>query len=368
VDPRRVKRNPMPPPVQVRALVANGREYAAAGHVALPPRTTALAISYAALGLGVPERVRFRYRLLGLDTAWQDGGTRREASYTNLGPGEYRFQVVAANEDGVWNNAGAALDLTIPATFAQTPAFLMLCAASAAAVVWLLQHWRQRRATAAIRARFEATLAERARIARELHDTLLSEVTGVAMRLDAAAVASRGSAAPPGADASTLAAIRDQVYAALAGARRSVIAMRALTSEAPEYDRPLLPGRLKEAARRIYAGSHIELRVDHQGVPRPYPPAAEDEVLRIASEAMTNARRHARCRTVVATCTYGPDGLSVRVRDDGSGFDPALANANGHFGLIGMRERAAAIGARLTVESSPGSGTEVLLVLRRPSG
>jgi signal transduction histidine kinase/ligand-binding sensor domain-containing protein len=353
IDPARVRRNPVPPPVTVRGIAAGGQAYPATGEITLPERTRALSIAYTALSLAVPERVRFRYRLVGLDSAWQDAGPRREAFYTNLGPGAYRFEVTASNEDGVWSVAPAALDVTIPPAFVQTAGFRALCALAAGGTLWLLVWWRQRRMAGAIRARFEVTLAERTRVARELHDTLLTDVAGIRMQLDAIA----RTAGPSGVGAA-IAAVRDQAGHALVSARRAVVEMRT----APDHARPV-DAQLAEAARRTFADTDVDARVSHTGTPRRYPAAVEAEALRIGGEALTNARKHAACRTVRVTCAYGRRALRFEVRDDGRGFDPAQAAANGHFGLVGMRERAGAIGAHLTVESAPGRGTAVLVVI-----
>jgi signal transduction histidine kinase len=129
---------------------------------------------------------------------------------------------------------------------------------------------------------------------------------------------------------------------------------------------PPLHERLAEAAGRAFAGSGIAAPVEHTGTPRHLAPAVEDEILSIAAEAMTNARKHAECRTVTVACDYAPRALRVRVRDDGRGFDPSRAAPAGHWGLVGMRERAASVGATLAVASAPGAGTEVALVL--PAG
>ena len=357
LDPRRMRRNALPPPVHVTALTAGGRRREpAADQFALPEGTRALSISYTAPSLAVPERVRFRYRLVGIDTAWQEAGSRREAFYTNLGPGTYRFHVIAANDDGVWNTAGASLDVVIPPTFVQTSAFVALCATGAAGAVWWLAAWRQRRITAAMHARFDATLTERTRVARELHDTLLTGVAGIAMRLDA--VASRARS-PAGVNLTALDELREQARNTLIEARQAVMNMRASMD-------PLVPldTQLSDAAHRIFAGTRIDARIDHEGTPRAYPPAVEEQVLRIACEAMANARDHAGCRAVVVSCTYGRRELCVRVQDDGRGFDPTRATPDGHFGIAGMRERAGLIGARLAVESAPGRGTEVRLIFR----
>jgi signal transduction histidine kinase len=205
----------------------------------------------------------------------------------------------------------------------------------------------------AIRARFAVTLAERTRVARELHDTLLSDVAGIRMQLDAIA----RTAGPSGVGAS-IAAVRDQAGHALVSARRAVVEMRT----APDDARPV-DAQLAEAARRTFADTDVDARVSHTGTPRRYPAAVEAEALRIGGEALTNARKHAACRTVRVNCAYGRRALRFEVRDDGRGFDPARAAANGHFGLVGMRERAGALGAHLTVESAPGRGTAVLVVI-----
>jgi signal transduction histidine kinase len=355
IDPARVRRNRVPPPVLVRALAAGGRAYSATGgSITLPKRTRALSVAYTALSLTVPERVRFRYRLMGLDTAWQDAGPRREAFYTNLGPGAYRFEVTAANDDGVWSVAPATLDVVIPPMFVQTDAFLALCAAAAGGAAWALAVWRHRRAVGAARARYEVMLAERMRVARELHDTLLTDVAGLRMQLDAAARA----IGPAGAAASLVAALRDQASQTLVNARRAVVDMRASRdASGPVAD------QLADAAGRIFADTGVSAHVAHTGTPRRYPSTVEAEVLRVAGEAMANARAHADCRWVRVTCGYEPGALRLEVRDDGRGFDPARAAADGHYGLVGMRERASAIGARLTVESAPGRGTVVRLVV-----
>ena len=359
LDPTNIKRNRLPPPVQIRAVSAAGRRYDPGSRIALPRGISDLQIDYTALSLAMPSRVRFRYRLAGTDTSWQEPGGRREAYYTNLRPGSYRFQVVAANEDDVWNETGASVDLEIPPTFTQTRAFIALIATAAVCAIWLLALWRQRQMARTLRAQFEATLAERARVARELHDTLLGDMAGVAMQLNAGA---RRVAADNGGNASVvelLSTLSTQVQHALVEARRSVSAMR---SSAPD-EVPPLHTQLATAAQRTFAETGIAAHVEHTGLPRPYPPTTEAEIVGIATEAMANARQHAGCRAVTITCSYAPRELSVRVRDDGRGFDPSQATPTGHWGLVGMRERATSIGAQLSVTSSPAAGTEMVLVV-----
>src|SRR5262249_40044483 len=146
------------------------------------PRTTDLQIDYTALSLAVPEKVRFRYRLEGVDKDWQDAGTRRAAFYTRLGPGDYHFQVKACNNDGVWNKQGARLDFNIAPAWYQTNLFWLLCIIAGLLVLWALYRLRLRRMAALYQGRMEERLAERERIAQELHDTLLQSVQGLSMK------------------------------------------------------------------------------------------------------------------------------------------------------------------------------------------
>ena len=206
VDPRRVRRNAVPPPVHLRVLTAGGRRSSPASRRAIPfgsrlaMRT--LSMEYTAYSLAVPDRVRFKYRLEGLEDAWQDAGGRRETFFTNLPPGRYRFHVIAANDDGVWNTAGASLAFTIAPAWNQTWRFFAarrLLAVATPALPWSRGSAAAHvSAEARTQARFEAMLAERTRVARELHDTLLGGMAGVAMQLDASApdVPRRVTAAP----------------------------------------------------------------------------------------------------------------------------------------------------------------------------
>jgi signal transduction histidine kinase len=370
VDPRRVRRNPVPPPVQVRALAAGRQRYfsgqSAGDAVRLPSRTNALSVAYTAYSLAVPDRVRFKYRLEGLQDIWQDAGSRREAFFTNLPPGRYRFHVIASNDDGVWNTAGASLAFTIAPAWNQTWWFLglvaltLLTTPAIAAVAW--QRRRARLAAARAQTRFEAILAERTRVARELHDTLLNGLAGVALQLEAGAGRLAAGDSNAATVANLLSALGAQTRQTLAETRQFVLAMRTPSNAG------LLHDQLGGAAQRTFGETEIVVHLTQTGTAHPYPPAVEAELVSIASEAMTNARRHSGCRTVWVACAYDSRALRMGVRDDGGGFDPMQGSPKGHWGLVGMRERASAIGARLTITSAPGAGTEVVLVLPERSG
>jgi signal transduction histidine kinase len=144
INPRRIVRNTVPPPVLIESVIADGRKYIHSTSLRLPPRTANLQIAYTATSLTVPERVRFRYKLEGQDKEWQDAGTRREAFYTNLDPGPYQFRVIACNNDGVWNEAGTVLHFDVLPAFYQTITFRILCGLALIAALWVLYRLRVR--------------------------------------------------------------------------------------------------------------------------------------------------------------------------------------------------------------------------------
>jgi hypothetical protein len=153
LDPKGAKDNALPPPVHILGVIADHKAYQPETPLRLPPLTRDLEIDYTALSLAVPEKVRFRYRLAGADRDWRDAGTRREAFYTNLSPGSYRFNVIACNNDGVWNETGATLDFTLLPAFYQTGWFLLLCAGAAGCLAWADYQWRVRQVTARLERR-----------------------------------------------------------------------------------------------------------------------------------------------------------------------------------------------------------------------
>jgi signal transduction histidine kinase len=358
LDPRSVFRNLLPPPVQIQSLAAGDSTYSPGGTVSLPARTTAMQINYTALSLSVPERVHFRYQLVGSDTGWIDIGTRREAYYTNLRPGSYRFRVIAANEDGVWNMAGASMQFLIPPTFAQTPWFFALWALAAAAATWLAYRLRVRRVASAIHARFAATLAERTRIARELHDTLLQEFIGITLHLQGVR---RMLPFHPDDAATALSNVLSRADTTLVEARNMVTDMRTGGTERQD-----LADALTEAARNAVVGTTIVVQLRVCGKPRQLPRPLELTTLRIAREAIANAVKHAAPRRVDIVLAYMQSDLRLRVRDDGCGLSPSEASVapnNGHWGIVGMRERATSLGGALEIAGTLGRGTVVSLSL-----
>jgi signal transduction histidine kinase/ligand-binding sensor domain-containing protein len=362
LDPASVARNPAPPPVAILRLATGTSSWPVGPALLLPVRTTGLRIEYTALSLSIPDRVRFRYRLVGSDTGWTDAGKRREAFYTNLGPGTYRFQVTAANEDGVWNEEGAAVDFTIPPAITQTRWFLLVWVAALAALIWLAYLARVRQVAADMRMRYQAGLAERARIAHELHDTLLQGFTGITIQLRAI---ERLLAQRPAEGAEALKNVLATADATLRHARHTIWDLRAVELEGHD-----LASALETAARSTVAGSGVELVFAVRGEARRLPVAVETTALRIGREAVLNAVKHAAPSVVHIAIEYGPRDLTVRVRDDGAGMSPSAMeklHAGEHLGVAGMRDRAKRAGGTLEIASAPGSGTIVSLVLPYPA-
>ena len=361
LDPAALQRNRnrVPPPVIISAVISNGKAYAGSRPLTLPARTENLEIDYTALSLDIPERVLFRYKLDGVDNDWQNVGTRREAYYTKLRPGDYKFHVMACNNDGVWNQAGATLDLSVSPAWFQTTWFLALCVACGVFLVSALYRLRVRQVAAGINARFNERLAERTRIAQELHDTLLQGFLSASMQVHIAkdCLPEDSEAKPILTRAVELISqVIDEGRNAVRGLRSSNSASLDLEQAFARIEREFdLPSGVER--------TEVEFRVITEGQQRPLHPLLRDEVYRIGREALINAFRHARAKRIEATLRYSSNQLRLMVRDDGCGIDQGVLRAGreGHWGLSGMRERAERIGARLHVFSSPGAGTEVEL-------
>jgi len=353
LDPRHIQRNSVAPPVHIRSVVAAGQIYMSRDALQLPQRTQDLQINYTATSLSRPERVRFRYRLDGYDQTWIDAGARRSAFYTNLPPGEYRFRVMAANENGVWSQANASVSLTIPPAFTQTRIFLALCVLAALVLLWGAYILHISRVTARERGRLQERLNERERIARELHDTLLQGLLSASLQLSVANNQIQRDAPAKPLIERILQLLReaiDQGRGAVRGLRTQDDALERAFAQIPQdlgFDE-------KAQFRLLVAGSPHALR-----------PEIRDEVYRIGREALANAFRHAQASSIEAVIEYAPDRFRMVVRDDGCGIDSDVLQSgrSGHWGLSGMRERSSKIGARLKVMSAPGSGTEIELVV-----
>jgi signal transduction histidine kinase/ligand-binding sensor domain-containing protein len=362
IDPRKISKNPLPPPVSIRSISADGKQYVLNTSVSLPALTKDLRVEYTGLSLSIPERVHFRYKLEGLDKDWKDAGTRREAFYTKLGPGKYRFRVIASNNDGIWNEEGAILDFSIAPAWYQTNWFMVLSVVTGLFVLWVLYQLRLRQLAHQFNMGLEARVNERTRIARELHDTLLQSLHGLMLRFQAASnlLPTRPDEAKQRLDKAI-----DQAAQAITEGRDAVHELRSSAAVAP--DLALAIGALGKELGSEQTGQFFpDADVQVEGIPRNLDPILRDEVYRIAAEALRNAFRHARARRIEVEIRYDEGQLRVRVRDDGKGIDRKFLGEEqraGHWGLNGMRERAKAVGGNLAVWSKVESGTEVELTI-----
>jgi len=355
VDPDHLPRNTRPPPVHIEDVVADRRSYPPSAGLRLPPLTRDLQISYSAASFVVPQKVRFRYKLEGHDTNWVEPGTRRQAFYNDLGPGDYRFRVIACNNDGVWNEEGAALSFSVVPAWYQTSAFRALSVVLVVFMVWALYRLRVQQIEAAIGARFDERLAERTRLARDIHDTLLQTLQGSKLVADDALDASSDAVRMRGA----LGQLSGWLARATQEVRAALDCLRMSTTEGNDLMEALTRATESEAipGSMTVTGSVV-------GDPREMHPIVRDEVYRIGYEAILNAGMHSKASRLTVELEYAQN-LALRVTDDGLGIDPAVADQGkpGHFGLQGMRERAVRIEGKLTIASAGTSGTTINLVV-----
>jgi signal transduction histidine kinase/ligand-binding sensor domain-containing protein len=355
IDPQHLPKNIVPPPVTIDALKADDRTLMPSSGLRLQPRTRNLQFEYAALSLTAPEHVQFRYKLEGYDEDWHGPVSVREVAYTNLPPRNYRFRVIACNNDGVWNDAGAILDFTVAPAWYQTDWFLLLCAVAAASIACLMHRLRVRQISRAISARFDERLAERTRMARELHDTFLQTIQGSKMVADDAL----DVPTDPARMQKALERLSTWLEQATQEGRAALNSLRASTTKTND---------LADALRRVTEDglipSSMAVTFSVIGDAKEMHPIVRDEVYRIGYEAIRNAYSHSGASQLDVELRYAND-LALRVGDNGTGIDPAVTDRgkDGHFGLQGMRERAGRIGGKLAVVSSATSGTEIKLIV-----
>jgi len=368
IDPHHLPVNKLPPPVHVEQVTADRKIYwqnwsgdASSSQPRLPPLVRDLTIDYTALSFVAPEKVLFRYKLEGMDRDWQNVGARRQAFYTNLSPGNYRFRVAACNNSGVWNEAGTFLDFSIAPAYYQATWFRVSCVAVLLMLLYLLYQLRLRQLHHQFSIGLEARVNERTRIARELHDTLLQSFQGLMLRFQT--VDEMLPARPMDAKKALEGAL-DRADQAISEGRDAITDIRASTLASRDLAKSItaLMTNLRE---ELAAGNgrSITFRVLVEGVPRAVRPTLQDEIYRIARESLRNAFRHAQAGHIETEIMYG-ESLRLRFRDDGQGMDPSVVEhggRSGHWGLPGIRERAKQIGAQLAIWSVLGAGTEVEL-------
>ena len=345
VDPTRVSTERHPAPARIAGVTVDDRPVTIADAGVFAPGTRKIQIDYTALRLTAPRQVRFRYRLDGFDADWVNAGARRQAYYTNLAPGRYLFRVSASGDGGTWDGPEAQLPFSVKPAFRQTAWFYALLGTLILLVTWGAAQTR----VWILNRQFAATHAERTRLSREIHDTMLQSLAGIALQLQA--IARR--CLPQGSEQQAqLLALRREVEEHVREARQAIMNLRS-----PMLEARGLAGALAEVGRHaVTPPAHFDMAGSIIGAPL----AVEGELLRIGQEAIANAARHADATCVHVDLQQDAGAVRIRVTDDGHGFDvgQVLAANSGHYGLTGMQERAARLGGRVVVTSSAG-GTVV---------
>lgn len=353
VDPSRLQTNTIPPGVFVTAVTKDGQTYTDLSSLNLVQGAGNLQINYTATSLAIPARVHFRYKLEKFDADWQDAGTRRLAFYTHIPPGHYKFLLTASNSDGVWSLAPAKLAFTLPPTFLQSIYFKLLCVLAFALLLAALHRFQVNLLTAKVRASMLERLAERERIARDLHDTFFQGIQGLFLRFNTAASMLR----PDEPAKRILLETLDQSDRIMAEGRELVLDLRA--------DEAVTIGLAESLARlgeESFWPNAPQYSVRTIGTVRALHSVCGSELLRIGREAVYNAFQHSNAAAVEVELCYEKSFLKMNIRDNGRGIDEDVIREGrrpGHMGLIGMSERAERIGARYNVWTKLGKGTEI---------
>ncbi len=354
IDPAKANPDTYPIPVMIEQVVVDRFAIAPAGMLRVPAGARDIEFRYVALDLGNPGGVRYRYQLEPFDRNWTEAETRQAAYYTNLPAGTYKFRVWASNGDGIWNRKSADVAFVKNAHLYETWWFRPAIAVG----VSLSGMWLYRRRMSGLRARFEAVIAERNRIARELHDTVEQGLTGVMLQLD---TVSAHWEVNPDTARSGLERACNMVRHCMGEARAAV---RDLRSPGQASGNPA--ETLREMARQLNASAPPVIEVGVRGLAFPLPHDVEHALVRIGQEALTNSVKHANAARISLELEFESRSVGLRIRDDGVGFrpdSPLDSLSSGHFGLLGMRERANKLGGVLSIESAPGAGTNVMFTI-----
>jgi signal transduction histidine kinase/ligand-binding sensor domain-containing protein len=364
IDPARAVDLP-PAVVQIDGVSVDGNSMDLTKPIRVPPGSHRVTFSYSGVTLSVPTRRRFKYKLDNFDQNWSEPVSTEEAVYTNLDSGNYRFRLLASNSEGLWNSAEPALTIEIQPILWKTWWFRFATALVIGMALLLYLRLRDRALARQMNLRFEERVAERTRIARELHDSVLQGFQGLMFRLQAV----RNLLPERPADAAeALDSALDRGDQVIAEGRSTVEDLRDSSLRENDIVQALTALRQELEHSKNGTGS-ADLRVLVEGKPRELNPVLRDEVYRIAREALRNAFQHARAGNIEAQVAYGDAEFSLCVRDDGHGIDPSVFEKgarSGHWGLPGMRERAAGFGGQLHVWSESGAGTEIELTIPGP--
>jgi signal transduction histidine kinase len=355
-DSKLFLRNAMPVKARIESISAGGTPIGLQSSPKIAAGSQSITFNYVGTSLSAPEKVFYRYKLDGSDQGWSSIVALRQVVFTNLDPGSYRFHVIASNGLGQWDGPETTFSFAIEPAFWQTWWFRGLCLSACVLAIIALYRLRMVQLTRQLNVLFQERLAERTRIAQELHDTLLQGVLSASMQLDVAQ-----DQLPEGSPARPLfRRVLELMHQVIEEGRDALQGLRST-----EKDSLSLEQSFSRVRQEFFADEKTGYRVTVQGVTRPIRPVIRDEAYRIGREALVNASLHAQANTVEVEVEYANRYLQVLVRDDGRGIDPEVLQSGRerHWGLMGMRERSERVGASLKLRSRVGLGTEVELTV-----
>jgi signal transduction histidine kinase/streptogramin lyase len=365
IDPRSVAHDPLPPSVKIESTVIDNVTAPAGNLLRIPPGKANIEIDYTALSFINAAQTHYKYRLEGLDPDWVDADSRRSAYYSHLPPGKYQFHVIAANSDGVWNNTGQILPITVLAPFYETWWFEMLMAFAAAGLVAVAWKYRvgQLQHAQAMQQAFSRQLiasqeAERKRIAAEMHDSLGQRLV-VIKNLALFLLRSRENGQPGDSDVETIAEISEEASSAIEETREISYNLRPF-----QLDRLGLTKAVGAMIRTAETASGIHFTPSLDNIDDFFPEELRINFYRIVQESVANIMKHAQASEVKITVKRATDSVTLTIEDNGRGFGPearVTQPSRSGFGLTGMAERARLLGGEFKVRSAPGRGTTVLV-------
>ncbi len=349
IDPARVT-TALPPLTHILKVNVDGVDVPLGRRMQFRPLTRTVTVTYTAVSLSAPRKVRYRYRLDGFDELWQEAAASRTAIYTNLRPGSYQFRVASSNGEG-WTDSEAGFGFQVLPAFYQTLWFQVLSSIHLLGVLVVLYRYRLRRNERRLRVRYEDRIAERNQIALDLHDNLIQEMMGVSLQLeiaDAITPEAAGAKKPIGRALELAQKVVAEGRVTLGTLRRKPLALADLRAT------------LEDTAKIAETARSVRMIFSNKGSEQPFAPEASDDILHIAREALRNAIHHSGSDTVQVQTEFSLHQFSVVVRDYGRGIDAEHLQTfrAGHFGIFGMRERANRMGATLELHTELGSGTE----------
>jgi ligand-binding sensor domain-containing protein/signal transduction histidine kinase len=361
--PRGVANSP-PALVHIVGVSADGNSLDLGEPLRIPPARARITFRFVGLSLKNSEQVRYRYRLDGFEQGWSEATSNGEATFGNLRPGSYRFRVMACNSDNIWDGPEATIGFDVRPTLVQTWWFRAALLLFAGLVTLAIYRLRVHRLAGLLHLRFEERLAERTRIAQELHDTLLQSFQGLILRLHAA---NQILLSNPSEAREALEGTLDRADQALSESRKAIQGIRSDSFSDRDLERALgvLMNELA-ADSHLTKGNRPTTSVIVEGQPQAVNPWACEEICKIAREALRNAFMHGNAQHIESEVAFSKHFLRVRFRDDGVGIDPSVLKEGaraGHWGLTGMHERAKRLRGHVSMWSKPSAGTEVEMTI-----